>query len=132
MTKQKQIRIAFWAAATVLLLGLAVYFVAPSFICTSNEARARLAQVMAADIIERLKLYELDKGGFPSQKAGLVALVEEGHTRADLLVDPWGQPFVYACGSPNCASITVYSIGENGKDEGGKGDDIGKIAEMRK
>ena len=49
------------------------------------------------------ELSELSKGGRP-------------------LLDPWGHPFVYRVGSS--LKYQLYSIGPNGVDENGKGDDI--------
>lgn len=40
--------------------------------------------------------------------------------------DGWRQPFKYRCpGKHNPLSFDLYSIGPNGKDEQGEGDDIG-------
>ena len=43
------------------------------------------------------------------------------------LVDAWGHRLVYRCPHPNPAYVwQLYSIGPNGIDEGGQGDDIEK------
>jgi hypothetical protein len=133
MTRQKQIRIAVSVAATLLLLGLAALFFGPTICsskCSSKAMRVALARATAAHFVASLQLYALDKGSFPPQKAGLAALVKEKFVREETLVDPWGRPWKYVCGSPDCASIVVYSIGDNGIDEGGKGDDISDTAEL--
>jgi len=35
--------------------------------------------------------------------------------------DPWGQPYVYRAAG---GTVVLYSLGENGRDEGGRGDDV--------
>ncbi|MEZ0229845.1 MAG: type II secretion system protein GspG [Planctomycetota bacterium] len=41
-----------------------------------------------------------------------------------LLLDPWGKPYVY---NRVGDQFTVYSVGVNGQDEGGAGDDVGGV-----
>lgn len=48
-----------------------------------------------------------------------------------LLIDPWGHPYVYQRYDPGdnlkWHTYVIYSIGPNGVDEDGNGDDIGNL-----
>jgi hypothetical protein len=79
------------------------------------------------------------EGAAPSDRAGLYAALIERRldapgrmyyqadpSRIDpatlLLLDPWGKPYIY---NRVGDQFTVYSVGPNGMDEGGTGDDVG-------
>jgi len=52
-------------------------------------------------------------------------VIKKGSSGEFRLVDSWGQRLVYRCPHDNPALVCqLYSIGANGIDEGGKGDDI--------
>jgi hypothetical protein len=122
-------RIALGLATSLLLLLAAAVFFGPTF-CSSKASWQRLTQAVVEDFSHSLTLYAREQGRFPSQKKGLTALVDEGFFKSDRLSDPWGRPFVYACRQPDCTELLVYSIGANGIDEQGKGDDVGKSMDL--
>jgi len=69
--------------------------------------------------------FEAKKGRYPTNVEGLnaaakLAGVENPVVLRRLVNDGWGAPFVYREGSPPI----VYSIGQNGIDEGGENDDV--------
>lgn len=91
----------------------------------------RLDAVAAA-----LKAFESDAGYLPhSVNAGMVNALSRGRRggyyrfdRAELngsgqVIDGWGNPLVYRSPGSKGATFDLYSMGPNGKDEGGAGDD---------
>ena len=63
-----------------------------------------------------------DDGAAPSETQGLDALVGGGKPQLDTLKnDPWGHRYAYHVGA---SGPVVYSVGPNGIDEHGGGDDV--------
>jgi hypothetical protein len=74
------------------------------------ERNQCLARLLALDL--RLRAYRAKHGRWPE---ALEEVVAEGHE--DLLTDPYSsQPFIYR---PGEAEFLLYSVGEDGVDEGG-------------
>jgi hypothetical protein len=75
-----------------------------------------------------LELFVREHGWPPDEREGLAALVcsapsDEGHCIIHLSNDPWSHPYVYRR-IGRAPGYMVYSIGADGVDEGGGGDDI--------
>jgi len=87
------------------------------------------------DVSVALKCYETDFGRYPeSGNSNLVKAIHLGNIRypgftperlnaSGEWLDPWNRPYVYERLEPG--GFRLYSIGPNGIDEGGKGDDLG-------
>lgn len=82
-----------------------------------------------------LAAYQLNVGRFPTTEQGLMALrqapagLPAGAWRGPYLksdpVDPWGNAFRYRYpGTHNTGAYDIWSVGPNGIDESGEGDDI--------
>ena len=106
-----------------------------------TKAKATIAALDAA-----IAMYQGDMGAYPpSENAGLVEALsgesddpdwqgpymefKEEELENGELLDSWGAPYLYISvngGSPKhrTRSYDVYSLGPNGKDEDGAGDDI--------
>jgi general secretion pathway protein G len=94
-------------------------------------ARTETAKAQINAISTSLELYALDNGAFPSQQAGLGALVQAPsgakHWRgpylkkAEGLIDPWGHPYQFRV--PGKSS--PFEVGTLGRDNapGGEGED---------
>jgi general secretion pathway protein G len=94
-------------------------------------ARTETAKAQISALSTALELYALDNGTFPTDEAGLKALVTapDGQPRwkgpyikrASGIVDPWGQPYRYRRvgrgGQPD-----IYSLGRDNA-PGGDGED---------
>lgn len=92
---------------TVLaILGLVTAMTAPSVQRFLEGAQAETARLQIANLARALDLFHLDVGRYPSAQEGLAVLLEAPADRPgrwlgpyldqpDLLVDPWGQPFIY-------------------------------------
>lgn len=94
-------------------------------------ARTETAKAQLSAIATSLELYALDNGGFPSQQAGLNALVQAPagakHWRgpylkkAEGLIDPWGRPYQFRVPGKN----SPFELATLGRDNapGGQGED---------
>jgi type II secretion system protein G len=82
--------------------------------------------------------FKEETGHYPTVAQGLEALTDEHRRGSNLLralpKDSWGKPFVYRVSvESNGESFLLYSVGPNGVDDGGSGDDISyRTEQMRK
>lgn len=77
----------------------------PQVIRYVGTARTETARAQMTAISTALELFALDNGGYPSQQAGLPALVQPQANlktwrgpylkKAEGLIDPWGRPYQY-------------------------------------
>ena len=100
-----------------------------------DDARATAAHVDVRNIMQALKLYQLDNQRFPTAEQGLQALVTRPSVDPvppnwrpyleKLPIDPWGRPYQYL--NPGVQDeVDVLSFGADGKSGGeGKDADIG-------
>src|ERR1700741_4483006 len=89
-----------------------------------GKAKTQSAQIQIQNIGTALEMYFLENGSYPSESAGLRALVEPVPEapnwngpylkKVQNLLDPWGRPFQYVYPSSN-GSYEVFSQGPNGK-----------------
>lgn len=91
-----------------------------------GEMAVERTQDLLVEISVAIRLYQLDNGG--ANPAGLAALLEKTTTYPDGYLeggavpqDGWGQAFVYVS---SAAGYALRSIGPDGKDEKGAGDDL--------
>ena len=121
----------------VAILGILAAIVVPRIMDRPDEARRVAAKQDVAAIVQALKLYRLDNGGYPSTEQGLVALVQRPTTNPQpnnwkqggylerLPKDPWGTDYQYL--NPGVkGEIDVFSLGADHA-RGGEGNaaDIG-------
>lgn len=110
----------------LVVLGIIVLIAtiaAPQALRYMGKARTETARAQVSALSTALELYALDNGGFPSQQAGLQALVTSPSAaasrwrgpyikRASGLVDPWGKPYGYRY--PGRANQPdVYTLGRD-------------------
>jgi len=109
--------LAFWWVA--FLASLAAVIVIPSFSgivdLQINKAFSDLAAFRAA-----LSNFEMRHHRYPTEAEGLEVLKPDFLKRVSR--DPWGNSYVYR--SKTSATCLVYSIGVDGIDQGGEGDDV--------
>ena len=104
------------------------------------------AKTTVASLETAIAMYNRDLGAYPpTGNAELVSALQDDPNDVDWagpydefktdelkdgqLVDPWGNPYVYVSvngGSPQhrAKSFDLYSLGPNGTDDSGTGDDI--------
>lgn len=113
------------------ILALLATLAGPQVLKYLGKARTETARAQIGSISTALELYSLDNGRFPSQQAGLLALVNRPPEargwngpylkRADGLLDPWGRPYVYRHPG-RTTSVEVFTLGRDGA-PGGTGED---------
>ena len=98
---------------------------------TSPEYRLMRTQSIVAMVGDVLMTYRQEVGRFPSSEEGLGVLSQGNGTKepfmrsAEDIRDSWGQRLVYRrAGSDDRPPFHLYSLGPNGKDDGGDSDDI--------
>lgn len=111
------------------ILGLLVAIAVPQLMKSLERAKSDTARVQVDKLASILDLYRLDLGQYPSEQAGLTALVEApaGTERwngpylknREALTDPWGRPYLYRSPGEH-GEYDLYSLGADGKD-GGEG-----------
>ena len=86
----------------------------------AEQARAQLNEFRMA-----LTLYKLENGDYPDRLDQLLEPSQsypEGYLGRDTLpLDPWGHPYRYV---KTDSGYAVWSVGPNGQDENGAGDDL--------
>jgi general secretion pathway protein G len=130
----------------VAILGILAGLVTAGAQAARRRGAITKAKAMIAGLETAIAMYEGDMGEYPpSGNEELVAALEEDpddvdwagpymeFKRDDLadgqVVDPWGHPYEYVSvngGSPQhrTRSFDLYSLGPNGVDDGGGGDDL--------
>jgi general secretion pathway protein G len=138
MGSRKKVRLGSSEGYTLLellvvlaIIALLVGFVAPKMMGYLGRAKADAAKVQLHNVSTAIELYRLDAGAYPTEAEGLRALLEKpgaaDHwngpylTRADGILDPWGQPFIYKQPGQH-GDYDLMSYGAD-KKPGGEGDD---------
>ena len=121
----------------VAILAILAAIVVPRIMDRPDEAKRVAAKADIGAIVQALKLYRLDNGGYPTTDQGLAALVQKPTTNPvpgnwkqggyleRLPKDPWGSDYQYL--SPGLrGEIDVFSLGAD-RARGGEGNaaDIG-------
>lgn len=106
------------------ILGLLVGIAVPQLFKYFSRAKVDAANVQIATIASGLDLFLLDVGRYPTQEEGLRALVKAPPNlpqwngpylaHPEILVDPWGRPYVYRVPGENNAAYDLYTLGPNG------------------
>lgn len=110
------------------IIGLVAAVVAPRVLTYLATAKIETAKVQIKNLESALELYYLDMGNYPSNDEGLAALAKAPSSaaawngpylkKADELLDPWGNKYVYLAPADG-KDVIVRSLGRDGK-EGGK------------
>lgn len=87
------------------IIALIAAVVGPRLVGYLGKAKVDTARIQMREIASALELYYLDNGAYPSEQSGLGALMAKPAEakkwsgpylkKADGLVDPWGQPYLY-------------------------------------
>ncbi len=114
------------------ILALIAAFAGPRVFNLLSGARSNAAKVQIENLATTLDLYRLETGHYPSEDEGLSALVERPAgteiwngpylTKADGLIDPWGNPYRYRMPPENAQDYDLYTLGADNT-EGGDAED---------
>jgi general secretion pathway protein G len=107
------------------IIGMISALVGPQVMNYLGRAKADTARVSIQNLETALDLYRLDVGRYPTDREGLVALVERPSgvdswngpyiKKRTVPDDPWGRPFVYRSPGRNGA-YDLYSRGPDNTD----------------
>jgi general secretion pathway protein G len=119
----------------VAILGILAAIVVPRIMDRPDEAKRVAAKADIGALVQSLKMYRLDNGGYPTTDQGLISLTQKPTTNPvppnwrpyldRLPKDPWGGDYQYL--SPGVkGEIDVFSLGADHA-RGGEGNnaDIG-------
>jgi len=115
--------------AVVVILGLLASILVVGFSGSFGKAKHELAKTGIGQIAQRLELYRLETGKWPTTDVGLKVL-SEGHAKpsdsyfveADKLLDPWGKPYWFLAPGPGELPYEIVSYGADAA-PGGSGED---------
>jgi general secretion pathway protein G len=115
----------------IAILGLLAALTAPQVLGYLGQSKSQAAQVQIKSLATALELFYLHNGGYPTEQAGLPALVArpEGLPSwrgpylkgADGLRDPWGRTYRYRMPG-RFGDYDVFTLGRDDR-EGGGGED---------
>lgn len=126
MTASKAFKQTVWISLAVgLLLGALALLHGTGTIVDTKQARAKQELLI---IKTALIKFREERGRYPTEAEGLQALVDPSpqgkyFVNDRILHDPWGHLIVYQL-SPKGDGFTIYSLGPDGIDKGGQGDNI--------
>jgi len=122
--------ILIWGASLLLVRGAWSATGSKGIDDSPDHLLARTRSVLAA-VGESVIRFKKEQGRYPSTQEGLKILSKRTDGREPLLQtdaeprDSWGRPFVYQLEAKNREKpFVLYSVGPNGRDESGSGDDI--------
>jgi general secretion pathway protein G len=114
----------------LVILGLIAAIATPQVLKYLGQANTKAAGLQIAALSGAIDLYRLELGDYPSEDAGLEALVERppGAERwngpyikkGGSLKDPWGRPYIYRQPGEH-GDYDLSSLGKDGQ-EGGEGE----------
>jgi general secretion pathway protein G len=110
----------------MVIIGLLVGYVAPRYFAQLGKSEVKAARAQINALGKALDVYRLDTGHYPSQEAGLQALIsapsnepkwQGPYLEKALPPDPWGQPYVYRIPGEH-GEYDLISYGKDGKPGG--------------
>lgn len=116
--------------AVVVILGLIAATLTISFRGQVGKAKRELAKTGIGVVVSAIESYAIETGRIPSMEEGLEVLTQptrgrsEPFLKADKLIDPWGNPYVYVSpsNSPQGGAYAVISYGADGAPGNAAGD----------
>jgi len=117
----------------MVIIGLLAGYVAPRYFGQIGKSEVKVARAQIDALEKAIDQYRLDTGHFPSQEAGLAALVTKPdneakwagpYLRRDVPLDPWGRPYIYRVPGQK-GDYDLLSYGKDGRQGGaGEAEDI--------
>lgn len=115
----------------LVILGLLMSVVGPRVMKYVGGAKSDTAQLQIQDLAAALDMYNLEVGKYPSQEAGLKALIERPANvprwngpylrKSSIPQDPWDRDYLYRFPGEH-GPFDISSLGADGQ-AGGEGDD---------
>lgn len=118
--------------AVVVILGLIAGTLTLSFRGQMGRAKRELTKSGIGVVVGAIETYSIETGNLPDMTEGLETLTVvdpgrgEAYIKADQLLDPWGNPYIYLRPGPNSA-YQVVSYGSDGRPGGEAGSEAADI-----
>ena len=136
-TTQRRARAAGFTLLELLvvmvIIGLLAGYVAPRYFGQIGKSEVKVARAQIDALEKAIDQYRLDTGRFPTQEAGLAALVVKPdnepkwagpYLRRDVPLDPWGRAYIYRVPGQK-GDYDLLSYGKDGRQGGtGEAEDI--------
>ena len=106
--------------AVIVIIGMLWALVATNFMGKVDTARQVDAQAQIGMLGQALDLYRLEKGKYPSNEDGLMAI--QPYLKKEMPKDPWGNEFHYKYPGDH-GEYDLVSYGADNA-EGGEGNDL--------
>lgn len=115
--------------AVVVVLGLLASILVVNFSGSFGKAKHEIARTGIGQLAQRLEIYRLEKGEWPTSDVGLKVL-SKGHAspadafyvEPDKLIDPWERPYWLVTPGPGDQPYEIVTHGADGA-PGGDGED---------
>lgn len=110
----------------MVIIGLLAGYVAPRYFSQVGKSEIKAARAQIDAFEKALETYRLDTGRYPSNEAGLEALMKApaGETKWQgpylkkaVPLDPWGKPYIYVQPGQH-GEYDILSYGRDGKPGG--------------
>jgi len=108
----------------IVILAILAAVVIPKVVGRTDDAKMSAATTDVSTFDNLMDHYKLDTGHYPSQDAGLQALVTNvendpkwggAYIKGALHNDPWGHPYMYAIPSQHGMDYDIWSAGPDGQ-----------------
>ncbi len=125
--------------AVVVILGFIAATLAIGLSGSFGRAKHELAKTGIGQVIDRIEIFRMEKGVWPTNDLGLKALsdgyaapTEPYYLEPSKLLDPWNRPYFFVAPGPDLRPYEVVSYGADGA-PGGQGEnaDISSV-DLRK
>lgn len=110
----------------MVIIGLLVGYVGPKYFSQIGKSEVKAAKAQIVSLSKALDIYRLDTGHYPSQEAGLSALLvapanepkwQGPYLQKSVPLDPWGQAYIYKVPGEK-SDYDLLSYGKDGKQGG--------------
>jgi general secretion pathway protein G len=112
--------------AVVVILGFLAATLAVGFSGSFGKAKKELAKTGIGQLIDKLEVYRIEKGAWPTNDLGLRVLSDGYAVPSDpyyvepsKLLDPWNRPYFFVAPGPDLRPYEVLTYGADGQPGGG-------------
>lgn len=114
--------------AVVVILGIIAATLAVGFSGSFGKAKRELAKTGIGQLIDRVEIFRIEKGAWPTNDLGLKALsdgyaapTDSYYVEPSKLLDPWNRPYFFVAPGPDLRPYEIVTYGADGS-PGGQGE----------
>ena len=107
----------------VIVLAVLAATIVPQFTGVTYETKVSTARTNMKAIENALERFSIDNDRYPTAEEGLAVLTKppkpgKSPYLKELIPDPWGKDYVYACPGTEGRTYDLYSLGADGENGG--------------